>query len=118
VEALETDRVALTALQENAQRLQATQIQVVAADALRWLANANERFDVVFLDPPFRQNVLSDVLALLPRVLNPGARVHVEASAPMAVQTPWLELRHARAGQVHHQLLEFKHDRGSLSGDV
>lgn len=115
---LETDRVALTALQENAQRLQATQIQVVAADALRWLADANERFDVVFLDPPFRQNVLSDVLALLPRVLNPGARVHVEASAPMAVQTPWHELRHARAGQVHHQLLEFKHDRGSLSGDV
>ena len=41
---------------------------------------AGERFDVVFLDPPFRQNALPALLAKLPPRLRPGARVYLEAA--------------------------------------
>ena len=82
------------------------------------LSVADEKFDVVFLDPPFRQNVLTEVLEQLPRVLNPGARVYVETPQPLEADGAWRELKRGRAGQVSYQLLEWSDDRSSLSGDV
>ena len=118
---VEADRAAVQALRDNAARLGAQTLEVIGGDALAWLSRAgqaNERFDVVFLDPPFRQNAHPDLLARLPRVLKPGARVHVEAPGPVEVQGAWRELKRARAGQVSHQLLEWGHDRSGLPGDV
>ncbi len=118
---VEADRGAVQALRENAERLHAGMLEIVAGDALAWLRRAeraNERFDVVFLDPPFRQNAHPDLLARLPRVLKPGARVHVEAPAPVEAADAWRELKRARAGQVSHQLLEWRDDRSGLPGDV
>ena len=118
---VEARREAVQALRDNAERLKAGSLEIVGGDALAWLsraARANERFDVVFLDPPFRQNAHPDLLARLPGVLKPGARVHVEAPAPVTVPRGWRELRSARAGQVSHQLLEWGDDRSGVPGDV
>lgn len=115
---VERDRGAVLALRANAERLSAGAIEVVGGDASAYVASANERFDVVFLDPPFRQNVLADVLGRLPRVLMPGARVYVEAPQPLETEGAWRELKRSRAGQVSYQLLEWKDDRSSLPGDI
>jgi 16S rRNA G966 N2-methylase RsmD len=61
---------------------------------------------VVFLDPPFGQNALPALLAQLPQRLAPGARVYVEAPAPVAPAESWRELKRSRAGRVSYQLLE------------
>ncbi|MGA0053810.1 MAG: 16S rRNA (guanine(966)-N(2))-methyltransferase RsmD [Steroidobacteraceae bacterium] len=54
---LETDGRCVTALQERCREWGAAQVDIVRADALRWLAatrpSASEPFDLVFLDPPF-----------------------------------------------------------------
>jgi 16S rRNA (guanine966-N2)-methyltransferase len=71
-----------------------------------YLRRSQEAFDVVFLDPPFRQNALASALGELPGRLPKGGRVYVEAPAPLEAQAPWRELRRARAGQVSYQLLE------------
>ena len=115
---VEWDRAAVVALRANAQRLTAAAIEVVADDAVKFVASSKERFDVVFLDPPFRQNVLADVLGRLPRMLKPGARVYVEAPSPVEVRGNWRELKRSRAGHVNFQLLERIDDLSSLSGDV
>jgi 16S rRNA G966 N2-methylase RsmD len=74
---------------------------------------------VVFLDPPFRQNALPALLAKLPPRLQRGARVYVESGAPVAVTSPWTELKQARAGQVSYQLLRWDgHDQSGLPGNV
>jgi 16S rRNA G966 N2-methylase RsmD len=65
------------------------------------------RFDVVFLDPPFRQNAVPAILEKLPPRLGPDARVYVESDAPVEVAAPWTELKRARAGQVSYQLLQW-----------
>jgi len=80
-------------------------VPVKVMDALA--ADPGERFDVVFLDPPFRQNAVPDLLAKLPPRLLRGARVYVESGAPVAVLWPWTELKQARAGQVSYQLLRW-----------
>jgi 16S rRNA (guanine966-N2)-methyltransferase len=104
---VEHDRAAFLALERNRSLIGADRIVLVRGDAMAYLRGANERFDVVFLDPPFGQNALPAALdALLPR-LAPGARVYVEA--PAALESPsWNALRQARAGQVSYQLLQWK----------
>lgn len=116
---VERDRAACSALIANRGLLGASAVEVVPGDAFEWLGRATERFDVVFLDPPFRQNVLRDLLEQLPRVLAARARVYVESERPLDARGAWLELRAARAGQVSYQLLEWSgDDPGDLSGDI
>jgi 16S rRNA (guanine966-N2)-methyltransferase len=116
---VETDRAALAALRRSRERLPAEQVEIVAGDALEYLVHPGERFDVVFLDPPFRQNALPGLLARLPERLVPGARVYLEAPEPVEPPAPWRELKRARAGQVSYQLFEWRtDDQGRLSGNV
>jgi 16S rRNA (guanine966-N2)-methyltransferase len=116
---VEKDRVALAELERSRAALGATQVEIVAGDADDFIARERAGFDVVFLDPPFRQNALPAVLAKLPPRLQPGARVYVESDAPVAVPPPWTELKRARAGQVSYQLLRWDgHDQGGVSGNV
>jgi 16S rRNA (guanine966-N2)-methyltransferase len=116
---VETDRAALAALRRSRELLGASEVEIVAGDALEFLARAGERFDVVFLDPPFRQNALPALLAKLPPRLQPGARVYLEAAQAVDPAPPWRELKRARAGQVSSQLLQWSaHDPSGVSGDL
>jgi 16S rRNA (guanine966-N2)-methyltransferase len=112
---VEKDRAAVAELERSRASLDATQVTIVCADAAAWLARDHERpgarpsrrYDVVFLDPPFRQNAVPAILGNLPPRLEPGARVYVESEAPVEVAAPWTELKRARAGQVSYQLLQW-----------
>ena len=116
---LENDRAALAALERSRAALGASQVEIVRGNADEYLARAGERFDVVFLDPPFRQNAVPALLERLPPRLAPGARVYAEGAAPAEARPPWRELKRARAGQVSYQLLQWdNHDPGGVSGNV
>jgi 16S rRNA (guanine966-N2)-methyltransferase len=116
---VEADRIALAELHRSRAALGAEQVLISAGDANAFLAREKECFDVVFLDPPFRQNAVPAVLAKLPPRLQRAARVYVESDAPVAVMSPWTELKQARAGQVSYQLLRWDgHDQSGLSGNV
>ena len=116
---VEKDRVAVAELERSRDALGASQVEIVASDAEAYLAREQAGFDVVFLDPPFRQNALPAILARLPPRLQPLARVYVESDAPVAVHPPWTELKRARAGQVSYQLLRWDgHDQSGVSGNV
>lgn len=104
---VERARSALDALRATHAALGAQQVEIVAADALHYLAQTGARFDVVFLDPPFRQNAWPALFERLPRCLAPGARVSLEASAPQDAPQGWRELRRLRAGRVSVQLLQW-----------
>lgn len=105
---VESDRAALAALREARAQLGASAVEIVAGDAEAWLARGGERFDVVFLDPPFRQNAGAALLGRVAPRLAPGARVYLEAAQPAEVGAPWRELKRGRAGQVSVQLLRWE----------
>ena len=113
---VEQDRAAFALLKQTRETLRAEQVELVFDDAFAYLRRANDEFDVVFLDPPFRQNALPTVFKLLkPR---PGTRVYVESEEPLK-DAAWCELKRARAGQVSYQLLEWSgDDQGGLSRNV
>jgi len=110
---------AFAALQRSRPLFPEEDIELVRGDATDYLARSDERFDVVFLDPPFGQNALPAVLERLPRVLAPGARIYVEGPRPMQAQPGFAVLKQDRAGQVHYQLLQWRtDDQGGLPGNV
>ena len=87
--------------------LDARQVEIIAGDALRYLERADAYFDVVFLDPPFRQNAWPALFERLPRCLAAGARISLEAPAAQEAPQGWRELRRLRAGQVSLQLMQW-----------
>lgn len=109
-----------------------TRIEIVKADALRFLdrearhpivdgsAAPGGSFDVVFLDPPFRLGLLPTLLPRVDACLAPGGWVYVEAPAPVSgttgaleaigSSTPWATIRQARAGAVEYRMLARRAD--------
>jgi len=116
---VEHDRALSAHLERTRALVGARQVEIVQGDAFDYLARRGEKFDVVFLDPPFRQNALPAVLERLPARLEALARVYVEAAAPLEPRGAWEELKRSRAGQVSYQLLEWRgDDQGRLPGNV
>jgi len=116
---VEADRAVFSALQTTRETIRAHAVELVLGDALDYLQSTRERFDVVFLDPPFRQNALPAVLERLEPRLTVGARVYIEAPAACTLGGRWRELKSARAGQVSYQLFQWRSDdQGGLPGNV
>lgn len=93
------------------QKLAATQIEILHGDALRLAGKLGAgTFDVIFLDPPFGQDWLPQVLPDAARLLAPGGALYVEAEAPVAADllaaTGQRVARQAKAGAVHYHLLQ------------
>lgn len=87
-----------------------TRAVVHAGDAVRFVEDTQERFDVVFLDPPYGSGLLEKVLPRLPRVLKPGHRIYLEWPAKAQPTLPAdLHLRKEKqAGQVSYGLAGFR----------
>ena len=103
---VESDREIAKALHESARLLEARDVQVVQSDALKFVERCRDRFDVVFVDPPFATDLAVRAMALLPALLNPGARVYVESAAALDLPASWRRLRDDRAGAVRYALYE------------
>jgi 16S rRNA (guanine966-N2)-methyltransferase len=103
---VENDRGVFAALRKTVERIGAPQVELVQGDAFEYLNGTTARFDVVFLDPPFRQNALPGLMERLRDRLAAGGRVYVEAPDALEPGGRWRELKRARAGQVSYQLLE------------
>ncbi len=107
---LERDRALAASLNQSRERLKADTLRVQCADALAWMvACAPQRFELVFLDPPFDAGLFEKALAAAARVAVPDGFVYLEADREFtAAELAPLGLavhRHLRAGQVHAHLL-------------
>jgi 16S rRNA (guanine966-N2)-methyltransferase len=103
---VEREREVADALRANARELGGEGIDIVQADALAFLANDKEKYDVVFLDPPYASDLAQRALERLGPRLEGGARVYVETSAPLAPGETWRAVREDRAGAVRYALFE------------
>ncbi|SDM06705.1 16S rRNA (guanine966-N2)-methyltransferase [Modicisalibacter muralis] len=82
--------------------------QVTVRDASGFLSGAAAPFDIVFLDPPFRQGLAAPACELLENRgwLADEARVYVETEAELVPKVPtnWSLYREVRAGDSHGRL--------------
>ncbi len=105
---VERDRRACAAIAATIERLGGRQLELVAGDAfdaLHRLAQSGQRFDVVFVDPPFGETLHARAIEALPPVLAPAALVYVESGERLEAPPGWRVEREGRAGQVRYHLL-------------
>jgi 16S rRNA (guanine966-N2)-methyltransferase len=96
----------LAALHENAEILQnPREVEIIRRDALQYLASSKTKFDLIFLDPPYKKGWIPRLEPLLPGVLNEDAAVYVEAEHEIESLGDWRAVRHGKAGEVHFHLL-------------
>lgn len=97
------------AIRDNLAALEAQHAEVIRAEALTWLRTSPRPFDIVFLDPPFRQGLLTPVFAQLAQGwLHPAAQIYVETARDEGLDFPstWEPRREKTAGDVCFRLFQ------------
>lgn len=86
--------------------------KIIHSDTKSWLqsTSAKYQYDIIFMDPPFNQDLLPEYFRLLEEteILAPGGSLYVESESPInPVQLPnhWTLERHKSAGNVHYGLI-------------
>ena len=108
---VERARPAVRQLRENLRLLGLQErAEVVQADARRFLSRPGGPFDLVFLDPPFAEQLLGGVARQLESrgFLAPGAWIYLEQdSARPWPELPqnWTRYREGKAGQAGYRLM-------------
>ncbi|ENO89136.1 16S rRNA (guanine(966)-N(2))-methyltransferase RsmD [Thauera linaloolentis] len=102
---VERDARAADALHKSAKTLQASQVEIVCGDAVRFAQTTQRKFGGVFLDPPYRQGWIERVHPWLDSLLNPGGWIYVESEATVANLGDWQTVKQGRAGMVHYHLM-------------
>lgn len=111
---LEVSAAALAALKVNQQTLAATFCRVIAIDALKFLDRGGEKFDIVFVDPPFTSGLMATILRKLPAHLLDDGLIYAEWGTPIAElletlpELPLEIVKQGRAGAVHFALLRIR----------
>ena len=103
---IEQDQDAYAMLRQNAQALGSPKLELIRADAVKFVDSTTQRYDLIFLDPPFRLAWIERIAPLLPRLANPDARLDIEAEHAVENLGDWRSVKQQRAGQVFYQLLE------------
>lgn len=97
-------------LQKNADLLQADNVQIMWTDAFEYLLGKAQPFDVVFLDPPFRDDVLAECCQRIERYgwLAPKAWIYIETDERRTMTDlpdNWEIIHRKTAGQVAYYLI-------------
>jgi 16S rRNA (guanine966-N2)-methyltransferase len=96
----------LSALRENAEMLHNPgALAIMRGDALQYLSSTKSKFDLIFLDPPFKKGWIPRLEPLLSGVANEDAAIYIEAEQEIAALGDWRTVRHGKAGEVHYQLM-------------
>jgi len=88
------------AILENKTTLKADAAQVFNADAMSFLSQNRQLFDLIFLDPPYKQGWLAKVLPVLPIHLNQNGMVYAEAEYVIQPDETWQVIKQSKAGNV------------------
>lgn len=112
VDLVELNRQVCAQLNQHKNQLDAAVINIVQADARQFLSKSPQRrYDIVFIDPPFSQQLWSEVADLLENNgwLQPHALIYLEFArhqALPAMPTTWQMLKDKQAGDVRYCLFE------------
>ena len=94
-------------LHKTATSFNSPKLSVINKDACVYLQQTKEQFDLIFLDPPFSENHLSDCINTLTdsSVLIPGGLLYIESPIGMELNpNAWEQIKFKKAGQVFYGL--------------
>ncbi len=109
---IESNRKSVQSLVQNRALLQAQdQVDILHDHALEYLPSTDQKFDLVFLDPPFRKALIGPACQSLVRhpVLRDHALVYIESlisNNPLPIPATWNIIQESRCGMTQLTLAE------------
>ncbi|WP_166425375.1 16S rRNA (guanine(966)-N(2))-methyltransferase RsmD [Paraglaciecola sp. 20A4] len=110
---IELDKKVAANLRSNLANLNvsAQSAEVICGDSLRYLAQLNDSFDLIFLDPPFHKNLLPRAIEQIQQqgLLNENGLIYIECetqSAQYLVPSNWRLLKQNQSSQVTANLYQ------------
>ncbi len=91
-------------------------LEIVCADAVEFASSrplAGPRFDVLFLDPPYKKGWIEAIEPLIPRLLADDGVLYAESESLLENCGQWHTVRHGRAGQVFYHLMRSEKPNGA-----
>ncbi len=104
---IELNPKACQQLRANLQLLACEQARVWQQSCLDFLQSGPQAYELIFLDPPFGQQLLTPCLELIAQhsLLAPGGKLYVEAEQGFSLSGGWQIDKHKQQGQVQCWLL-------------
>jgi 16S rRNA (guanine966-N2)-methyltransferase len=106
VDMVEVNAEVLRTLKDNSRSLGCSNVVLHPQDWLEFVLHDRQRYDVIFVDPPYGTGYVPRLLELLPQRLKEDGVVYIETGAPVDIPLPWKVLKSGKAGQVRFQLLQ------------
>lgn len=99
-------------IKQNQQLLKCENTTVYCMQADVYLKQTTEKFDIIFLDPPFQLDIIPQLCELLIKhnLLKENGFVYIETAAKFDVNSiphPWKIIKQNKAGKVHFALLTY-----------
>ena len=91
-------------LRSNIALLGSSCCQLYQQDALTFASNCKDKFDIIFLDPPYQSDLLLRSLEIVPRLLKPRGLIYIESQGAIDLIN-YNILKQGRAGSVYYALL-------------
>jgi 16S rRNA (guanine966-N2)-methyltransferase len=87
---VDSDREAVRAIERNVAKLGLGGVRLVRSDAVRFISACSDRYDVVFVDPPYEmvESLRMSLTEQFPRVLAPGGTIVFETAADIEPELP------------------------------
>ena len=103
---IENSKLAFQSLIQNQLLLKAENCQILSQDALHFLAQNTQKFDVIFCDPPYNKSWLDNLLPILNQHLSENGVVYAEAEFEIKSDATWQVTKQNKAGNVYYHLLK------------
>lgn len=98
----------VSTLKSVADTFKTDKVEVVKADALSYLENTSEKFNVIFVDPPYKLDIYEKTLSLILKrnLIDENSVIYVEMRNGSNQIVPGLEcIREQTAGQAKYTLM-------------
>ena len=105
---VESDPKAVELLKKHAEILKSENHLIYLSDAITWLKKETKGFDIIFLDPPFKQAYIEQCCEIIAKesLLNAKGLVYIESEKDLALPDGWQIKKQKKAGQVQSMLIE------------
>jgi len=81
--------------------------KIVNSSAPGWLRRQEQRWKIIFLDPPFRGALLEEILEILATgdYMENNALIYLESPEPLREDSNWTQIKHSKVGGTYLNLI-------------
>jgi 16S rRNA (guanine966-N2)-methyltransferase len=106
---IEINKMACNALIKNKETLQCDNLNIINDDAIKYLNQCSETFDLIFLDPPYNSELLETILKIIinNRKFHQNTLIYLETNRHINI-TNFDIIKNKKTSNIHYMLIKVK----------